>query len=348
MTRTTQAYTRNTAQEAPPLPNKLVKLLSEARWLVFAGVTLYLMLIFLTYSKADPGWSHASVVPQLNNVGGRIGAWLADLLFYIFGFSAWWWCVMFLRSVLTGYRRLSQRFLVQAEQEPEPEHHQEVWIRGIGFVLMMIGSVAIEYLRMYTLRAQLPRAPGGVLGELIGRVAQSAFGFTGATLFLLLIFGIGFSLFFHVSWLSVAERIGALIERGIEGIRKLIAAREDRKVGHVAAVKREEVVVQERAKIVEAPPIRIEPQVVTVPKSERVEKEKQVSLFADMPDTNLPPLSLLDEPPEAQETVSVETLEFTSRLIEKKLSDFGIEVKVVAAYPGPVITRYEIEPATGV
>ncbi|HYC42720.1 MAG TPA: DNA translocase FtsK, partial [Noviherbaspirillum sp.] len=86
----------------------------------------------------------------------------------------------------------------------------------------------------------------------------------------------------------------------------------------------------------------------TVPKSERVEKEKQVSLFADLPDTNLPPLSLLDEPPPAQETVSVETLEFTSRLIEKKLSDFGVEAKVVAAYPGPVITRYEIEPATGV
>jgi S-DNA-T family DNA segregation ATPase FtsK/SpoIIIE len=347
MTRTTQAYTRNTApQEAPPLPNKLVKLLSEARWLVFAGVTLYLMLIFLTYSKADPGWSHANVVPRLNNVGGRIGAWLADLLFFIFGFSAWWWCVMFLRSVWVGYRRLSQRFLLQAE--PEPEHHHEVWIRGIGFTMMLLGSVAIEYLRMYTLKAQLPRAPGGVLGELIGRIAQSAFGFTGATLFLLLIFGIGFSLFFHVSWISVAERIGGWIEDGIAFIQNKVAAHEDRKIGHVAAVKREEVVVQERAKIVESPQIRIEPQVVVVPKSERVEKEKQVSLFADMPDTNLPPLSLLDEPPEAQETVSVETLEFTSRLIEKKLSDFGIEVKVVAAYPGPVITRYEIEPATGV
>jgi S-DNA-T family DNA segregation ATPase FtsK/SpoIIIE len=138
------------------------------------------------------------------------------------------------------------------------------------------------------------------------------------------------------------------LEDAVVRIRNQYAAREDRKVGHVAAVKREEVVVQERAKIIEAPPIRIEPQVVTVPKSERVQKEKQVALFTDLPDTNLPPLSLLDEPPAAQETVSVETLEFTSRLIEKKLSDFGVEAKVVAAYPGPVITRYEIEPATGV
>ncbi len=347
MTRTTQAYTRKTTPtETRPLPGRLVRLLSEARWFVLAAVTAYLILIFLTYSKADPGWSHANSVPQLHNWGGHIGAWVADLTLFVFGFSAWWICVFLMRSTWVGYRRLSQRFLLQ--KEPEPEHHHEMWIRAVGFVLLMIGSVALEYLRMYTLKAQLPRAPGGVLGQLIGAAAQNAFGFTGATLFLLLLFAVGFSLFFHVSWLAVAERTGAAIEDGIAAIRNLYAAREDRKLGQVAAVKREVAVVQERAKIVEAPPIRIEPQVVAVPKSERVEKERQVSLFADMPDTNLPPLSLLDEPPAAQETVSVETLEFTSRLIEKKLSDFGVDAKVVAAYPGPVITRYEIEPATGV
>jgi S-DNA-T family DNA segregation ATPase FtsK/SpoIIIE len=323
-----------------------VRLISEARWFMFAVVTVYLILVFLTYSKTDPGWSQANAVPKLHNWGGHIGAWLADLMLFIFGCSAWWWCVLLLRSVAQGYRRLSQRFLLQ--KEPEPEHRHEAWIRAIGFALLMTGSVAIEYLRMYSLKVQLPRAPGGVLGELIGRAAQNAFGFTGATLFLLLIFGIGFSLLFHVSWLAVAERIGGWLEGSVDAAGRFYTARQDRKVGHVAAVKREEVVVQERAKIVEAPPIRIEPQVVAVPKSERVEKERQVSLFTDLPDTNLPPLSLLDEPPAAQETVSVETLEFTSRLIEKKLSDFGVEAKVVAAYPGPVITRYEIEPATGV
>ncbi|MEC4722129.1 DNA translocase FtsK 4TM domain-containing protein [Noviherbaspirillum sp. CPCC 100848] len=347
MTRTSQAYTRNTKPpETNPMPNRLVRLLSEARWFLLTVVTAYLIIIFLTYSKADPGWSQANVVPHLNNWGGRIGAWLADLMLFIFGISAWWCCVFLLRSVWKGYRRLSQRFLLQIE--PEPEHHHEVWVRAIGFVLMLLGSVAIEHLRMYSLKAQLPRAPGGVLGELLGGAAQAAFGFTGATLFMLLLFGVGFSLFFQISWLNVAERIGAAIEIAVIRMQTLYSAREDRKAGQAAAEKREEVVVQERAKIVEAPPIRIEPQVVAVPKSERVEKERQVSLFADLPDTNLPPLSLLDEPPAAQETVSVETLEFTSRLIEKKLSDFGVEAKVVAAYPGPVITRYEIEPATGV
>jgi S-DNA-T family DNA segregation ATPase FtsK/SpoIIIE len=347
MSRTTQAYTRKTNQpETQPLPGKLVRLLSEARWFVLAVVTVYLIIIFLTYSRVDPGWSQANVVPKLNNWGGRIGAWLADLMLYIFGASAWWWCVLLLRSVWTGYRRLSQRFLLQ--KEPEPEHRHEVYIRAIGFGLLILGSVALEHLRMHSLKVQLPLEPGGVLGKLLGNASQTAFGFTGATLFLLLIFGVGFSLMFHVSWMAVAERIGGALEDAVVRIRNQYAAREDRKVGHVAAVKREVAVVQERAKIVEAPPIRIEPQVVSVPKSERVQKEKQVALFTDLPDTNLPPLSLLDEPPKAQETVSVETLEFTSRLIEKKLSDFGVDAKVVAAYPGPVITRYEIEPAIGV
>jgi len=346
MTRTTEAYTRKTAPRAQPLPSRLARLVYEARWLVLAALALYLVLILLSYSKADPGWSHANVVPKLSNWGGKVGAWLADLLLFIFGLSAWWWCVLLLRTVTSGYRRLSQKFLLQ--QELEAPHRQEGLIRAIGFGLLLCGSLGLETIRLYTLKAQLPRAPGGVLGELIGGAAQNAFGFTGATLFLLLLFGLGFSLFFHVSWLAVAERLGGALEDSVLWLRTLYDARQDRRVGVVAAVKREGVVVQERAKTVEAAPVRIEPQVVAVQKSERVEKEKQAMLFHDLRDTDLPPLSLLDEAPPVQQTVSIETLEFTSRLIEKKLSDFGVEAKVVAAYPGPVITRYEIEPATGV
>jgi S-DNA-T family DNA segregation ATPase FtsK/SpoIIIE len=365
---TTSSYTRNPTAVRQPLPNRLVRLLSEARWIALAVCFLYFLLILLSYNKGDPGWSHANVVPKVANLGGRAGAWLADLLLFIFGFSAWWWCVCFLRMVWQGYRRLSDKFITETERAPEHQH--EVVFRWAGFVLMFAGSVGLEYLRLWSLRVELPRAPGGVLGQLIGHASHVAFGFTGATLLLLLLFGLGFSLFFQVSWLAVAERIGSALEVTIDWFRLRYEDREDRKRGEVAAVKRDEVVVHERAKYVEkhapaalgkaepqlgmpvvssAAPIKIEPQVMAVAKSERVEKEKQAPLFRDLPgDSTLPPLSLLDEPPEAQETVSVETLEFTSRLIEKKLSDFGVEAKVVAAYPGPVVTRYEIEPATGV
>ncbi|MFZ1180533.1 MAG: DNA translocase FtsK 4TM domain-containing protein [Herbaspirillum sp.] len=344
MTKTSQAYTRHTKAAAPPLPGRLVRLLYEARWLTLMTLLIYLTLILLTYSSNDPGWSVTSTVSHLHNWGGRVGAWLANLMLYIFGMSAWWWCVLLAHSTWRGYRYLSHRFLVP---RPEPGHRQEGLVRAIGFVFLLSGSLGIEYMRMYSLEAQMPHAPGGVLGEMIGSAAQSSLGFTGATLLLLLLFGLGVSLFFHVSWLEIAERIGDFIEDGICWVRSRYLARQDRKVGRVAAVRREEVVVQERARIVEAQPIRIEPQVVAVPKSGRTGKERQTSLFEDM-DSSLPPLSLLDDAPPAQQTMSVETLEFTSRLIEKKLSDFGVAVKVVAAYPGPVITRYAIEPATGV
>jgi len=346
----TSAYTRSTTERAP-LPNRLVRLLSEARWFALAALCLYFVLILLSYDKADPGWSHANVVPKVANLGGRMGAWMSDLLLFIFGFSAWWFCIYLIRFVWHGYRRLTNRFVL--EKEEDPEHSHEGIIRLIGFACLLIGSMGLEYLRMYTLHVELPRAPGGVLGQLIGHGMHVGLGFTGATLMLLLLFGMGFSLFFHVSWMAVAERIGELIETAIDWVVLRYEDREDRRQGEVAMVKREEVVVKEREKHVEkhpvaAPPVKIEPQVVTVVKSERVEKEKQASLFRDLENTDLPPLALLDEPPPAQETVAVETLEFTSRLIEKKLSDFGVEAKVVAAYPGPVVTRYEIEPATGV
>ncbi|RSZ56593.1 DNA translocase FtsK [Massilia atriviolacea] len=390
MTKTSQSsnasYTRKPVVRQP-LPNRVVRLLSEARWIALAVVFLYFVMILLSYNKGDPGWSHEVQVSQVSNLGGRAGAYLADLLLFIFGFSAWWWCICFLRILWKGYRSLNQK--LEPATEDDPEHQQEAVIRWLGFAVLFVGSLGLEFLRMWSLAVQLPRAPGGVLGQLIGHAAHAAFGFTGATLLLLLLFGLGFSLFFHVSWLGVAERIGGAIENAIDWFRLRYQDREDRKQGEAAAVKRDEVVVHERAKHVEkhvaAPPVRIEPQVMEVALSERALKEKlldkpfdkpfdrpldapaprpaeselkikiekqperQAPLFRDLPgDSSLPPLSLLDDAPQVQETVSIDTLEFTSRLIEKKLSDFGVDAKVVAAYPGPVVTRYEIEPATGV
>ncbi|MGI4717104.1 MAG: DNA translocase FtsK 4TM domain-containing protein [Janthinobacterium lividum] len=401
----TSGYTRTarSAGSRQPLPGRLSRLLSEARWIAMAVAFLYFVLILLSYNKGDPGWSHANAVPKIANLGGKAGAWLSDLLLFIFGFSAWWWGVIFLRGVLRGWRRLTGRI---APPE-EPPHAGEMYVRWTGFAIMFAGSLGLEYLRLWSWHLELPRAAGGVLGQLIGHSAHVAFGFTGATLLLLLLFGLGFSLFFQVSWLAVAERIGESVENTIGWFRLRMEDHEDRRQGELATVKRDEAVVQERQKFAEkhpeptpivkaepvleapraesraesrtesraeptilppsmpaslamtasgpspqaasAPSIKIEPQMTSVPKSERAQKEMQTPLFHELANEGgLPPLALLDEAPPAQEAVAVETLEFTSRLIEKKLSDFGVEAKVVAAYPGPVVTRYEIEPATGV
>jgi S-DNA-T family DNA segregation ATPase FtsK/SpoIIIE len=332
-------------QALPPARNASLaqRLLKEARWLLFAALAVYLLVILVTYHRSDPGWSQDSAVATLGNRGGHFGAYLSDLLLYIFGLSAYWWVVLCLSRVITGYRELSQVAL-------DSEHPKEemLWVRMTGFVLLLLSSVALEALRFYSSHAELPLAPGGVLGHLLGGWASHVLGYTGATLALLVLFAVGLSLFTGQSWLTFAEHVGAGLEWIFVRAQKRKEINEDRRVGEVAAIQREEVILQERSRQTETPPMRIEPQVTGVPQSERVAKERQVPLFADMPESDLPPLSLLAEPPVRQETVSAETLDFTSRLIEKKLKDFGVDVKVVAAYPGPVITRYEIEPAVGV
>ncbi len=345
MSAANEAYTRST-KKTVAAPSRSLVLLLEAKWLLYAALSICLILILVSYSQADPGWSRSVSVSHIHNIGGQWGAKIADVLLYVFGFSAWWWCVASIRQVFRNYAGLSAPKKLDQEDTPDP-HPLEKVSDMLGFALILGGSMGLEYLRLYSWKVALPLAPGGVLGEVLGKAAYHALGFSGATLAFLMALALGISLYFQVSWLTIAERVGGLIEGLYLFIQHKAEDAEDRRVGQTARVKRE-VVVQERAKPVEAQPVRIEPQVVAVQKSERVEKERQVSLFNDIPDTNLPPLNLLDEPPAVQETVSVQTLEYTSRLIEKKLADFGVEAKVVAAYPGPVITRYEIEPATGV
>jgi S-DNA-T family DNA segregation ATPase FtsK/SpoIIIE len=188
-----------------------------------------------------------------------------------------------------------------------------------------------------------------MIGEVVARVLQSGFGFTGATLILLALFATTLSLFTGISWLTVIEKVGAGLEYASVWVFERWQSWQDRKAGAIAAERREAMVEEKREILIdEHEPIRIESPVVEIPKSTRVQKERQEPLFRDLPDTPLPPLKLLDEASSDIEVLSSETLEYTSRLIEKKLGDFGVQVRVLAAYPGPVITRYEIEPAVGV
>ena len=346
MSKNISSYDRKKQDSQPVTPSRSSRLITEAWWFVLIAVTIYFFLIFLTFNKADPGWSHANQVASISNLGGRIGAWISDLPFFTFGLSAWWLILWMVRAIWTGYRRISRLLLLQ--EEPEPSWLRDKILKNAGFIILLVSSTGVEYLRMYNTTARLPGIPGGVIGEIVGKATQHYFGFTCGTLLLVLLCALGFSLFLQMSWLQLVERIGTFIESIYFLGKRIYTTREDRKIGQVATVKREETVKEEKAKATEAPPMRIEPQITDVPKSERAEKERQVVLFNDLHDSELPPLSLLDAVGAQQETVSVETLEFTSRLIEKKLSDFGVNVRVVAAYPGPVVTRYEIEPATGV
>ncbi|HET9350118.1 MAG TPA: DNA translocase FtsK 4TM domain-containing protein, partial [Burkholderiales bacterium] len=324
---------RPASKGGTPLPARLAGLLREARWLLVIAAGLYLLLVFATFQRSDPGWSHSATDAVARNGGGAFGAWLADLLLYLFGVSAYWWVALCAYIVVWGYRRLDGARLAAALG---------------GFALLIGSSAALERLRMHSLAVELPLAPGGLIGEALSVPLAGALGLTGATLALLTFTAIGFSLFIGVSWLTIFEAVGTGLEKAYVGAFAAWDRRRDRKLGSRAREEREAQVEIEKRREVEHPPLRIEPALAEIKKSERVQKERQAPLFEHLPDTPLPPLKLLDEAAGGGETIAAETLEFTSRLIEKKLSDFGVAVKVLAAYPGPVITRYDIEPAVGV
>ncbi len=320
-----------------PLPERIAAVLHEARWLVLAAIALYLVMVLGGYDRADPGWSHASVVEQLHNPGGRFGAWLSDLALFLFGLSAWWWVIMLVGGCVWLSRSADRR-----------EDRRPLFVALGGFLLVLLASCALEAIRFHSMGAELPVGPGGMVGIELGRLISGAFGFTGGTLLLLVTLGVGLSAMTGVTWLRAAETVGRALELAWFASVSAWARWRDRRIGEQVAEQREAVVEAERRKPTRRrEPVRIEVPEVEVQKSERVEKERQQTLFADLPGS-LPPLALLDEAKADIDPPSPESLELISRQIERKLADFNVEVKVLAAYPGPVITRYEIEPATGV
>ncbi len=327
------------------LPHRMSRLFTEIRWILQVALGLFLVMALLSYSRKDPSWTHAVSVDRISNWAGRVGAYTSDILLLVFGLSSYWLIVLLARRIIANYRRITQPPVVDEDASKD-----RTWLaEAFAFVLVLLASDGIEALRMWSLKVQLPRAPGGGVGDIVARHVSHALGFTGATLFLLILLGIGLSLYFRFSWLLVCEKVGDGIMNAVTGAQLRREAGRDRKVGEEAASKRESKVVRSRVKQEDHEPMMIVPPVATPARSERAEKESQVPFFKDLPgDSTLPPLALLDPPPKTQETIAADTLEYTSRLIEKKLKDFGVEVSVVAAYPGPVVTRYEIEPATGV
>ena len=314
-------------------------MLREAKWLILVAVAGYLLLIFATFHRGDPGWSHSATGGVARNAGGVVGALVSDVALYLFGLSAYWWVALCVYVVVWGYRRLNGTRLID---------RRPLVLALAGFAVLLVSSAALERLRLHSLPVELPLAPGGLIGNLVGAQTGAALGFTGATLVLLTLAAVGFSLFTGISWIAVAEVVGTMLEAGYGFAVRARDRRRDRKLGVRAREERDFVVGAEKKREDEHPPLRIELPLAEIRQSERVQKEKQAPLFEDLPDTPLPPLKLLDEARAGGEQVTPETLEFTSRLIEKKLSDFGVAVKVIAAYPGPVITRYEVEPAVGV
>ena len=351
-------------------PYSQFRFAQEISLFVTALVLLFWLTALLTYSVTDSAWSTSGVGDHIHNWMGRVGAWLADLTYFLTGFSAWWlvlgawnlWRISVLRwmqpPIESEVKPRSSRSKVEAVS-PSTRALLLMKLRRSGRVLAWFGllaaSATLEWTRLHSLDVHLPGEAGGLLGGTIGAYAQSWLGFTGSALLALVLASALIAVVFKFSWGQLCERLGALPLDWLRNRRERLEQREDERIGLAASREREEIVLGDFGGLdpdaeprLEPVPVVIEPTLQPARTSERVLKEAQKPLFDEMPDSKLPQVSLLDQAGVQGETVSGDALEMTSRLIEKKLKDFGVEVRVVAAAPGPVITRYEIEPATGV
>ncbi|MGB7301698.1 MAG: DNA translocase FtsK 4TM domain-containing protein [Burkholderiaceae bacterium] len=331
------------------LPESVLRLLREIRWISLAFLAFFLFLILATYDPQDPGWSHVIQTSTIHNFGGRVGAWFSDLFLYLFGLTSYLLILMLGVGVVRGIRAKAPLAATEIVTEDD-DAGRFAWERYVGFAVFFASAMALEASRLHSIDASLPLAPGGLIGNSLAGISIGALGAVGGTLLILLGLAAGFSLWSGQSWLNIAERIGFGVEWLVTRVIAFVSAIRDRRAGEIAATEREEQVEELRRYFDEAPqPIKITPPVTRVEPSERAVLERQTILFSDLPsDSDMPAVSLLDLPTESGPMVSEETLQYTSRLIEKKLADFNVAARVEGALPGPVITRYEIEPATGV
>ena len=214
-----------------PLPPQLASLLREAWWLLMAVLAVYLVLVLASYSSLDPSWSHSSSDPTVRNYGGAFGAWLSDMLLYVFGLSAWWLVVFCLVAIAWGYQRMET---LGFKLNP-------ITVAAIGgFLLLLFSSASIEAIILAEKALNLPLSAGGMFGHFIGLGIARGLGLSGAYLLLSVLAAIGFSLFTGLSWLDIMERLGGALEDGALKLWQQWQARRDREIGKEIAQKREE------------------------------------------------------------------------------------------------------------
>jgi S-DNA-T family DNA segregation ATPase FtsK/SpoIIIE len=318
----------------------VARALREGAVILAGALALMLLVALSSYDPLDPGFSFTGVAGASSETGthnliGRQGAWLADALFFLFG-----WPAYLLPAVLAGA-------CIQAVRHRDAPSLSRLnhLVRIGGFALLLAATCALATLHWPP--GYLRQTAGGVMGGLIGEWLSLNLNFTGATVLLLACLMSGVSLAFGVSWLNVIDGLGAAVWQGIDRLRQWRQRLRDEAVGDERRAARKEVLELDKERSATRKKPRIEAPAPQPIKSERVEKERQVPLFTAKPG-ELPPLQLLDDPQAQEAAYSDEALEAMSRLVELKLKDFGVEVEVVAVLPGPVVTRFEMRPAPGV
>lgn len=318
--------------------------------LVLMALALFLFTALITYHTSDPGWSYTGSREAIHNAAGVVGAWFSDVLYNLFGYLS------FLFPVIIAYSGWLVLRSNHIEVDKDIDYH-EMGIRWLGFMVTVAMGCALTSMHFSIVEGSLPLDGGGILGLWLSDAMAGSLGLLGSTLILLAVFLAGITLFSGISWFRVIDTIGSVTLLSYNWVQETVLAfiegRQVKRAGEEAKQQRQEVVAASKKKqaVREArgsSDVRIEPVVKKVEISERMDREKQIQLFEAPSDSELPALRLLDPPKPQEKGFSNDALEALSRLVEIKLADFGIEVEVVAVHPGPVITRFEMEPAAGI
>ncbi len=315
--------------------------LREAGMLLSFAIASYVLVALISYNAQDASWSHSGTSNQILNFGGIAGAWIADLLFYLFGFLS------FLLPIMMFYNGI---ILVRTRNLSPEDINQMLVIRWSGFILTLISGCALSGLHFGVDPSVMPLDAGGILGQITGNYFSHGLGFLGATVLHMALFLAGLTLFTGISWLALIDNVGKYTIMFIEKLIDRYYLTKDNMEGKRVRIDRQESFSAEIEKQEKRRPVKIEPVVQQLEQSIRVEKEKQIPLFhtTNTSVSGIPSLSLLDDPKPQKTGYSAAALEAMSHQLEIKLKDFGIEVQVESVHPGPVITRFEILPAPGV
>lgn len=340
----------------------LINLINDIFWLMALMVTLFAFLALASFNMNDPAWSrgnghNASPI----NLAGLTGAYMADIGYYVCGYSVWWAIFAAAITLYHSFRPLNARSLNSSTEDKD----YNVWLTMIGLIIMLIFSPILENLVWASsLDKELPLGTGGLIGQSLGKLLQFFFGMSGSLLISVFIMLMGFSLILQVSWLTVIEKIGAHLEwlwcKLLRKPHRLIAAIPNQKTLrrvvkqakniNASQIKKPSLATSNRKSVTVRTEATIQPDLFKPeqPASSTTASVVKPSAPINTEHTTLPDIDLLNKPEAQVPAVNTRHLQQTAEHIETKLKEFGVDVEVISATTGPVITRFEIEPAQGV
>lgn len=356
------------------LPSFFFKRISEGVFIFVSACALFVLLSLCTYELTDPSWTHVSKVnSEIANAGGQVGAYIADALYFVFGYFA------FLLPLCAAYVAW---FILKDYRSFKVANRPAMFLRGSGLIFLMIGGCGLLSLEPQIGAIDTYHSAGGVLGSFISGGFEFAMSIKGASLLLLAIFLVGVTLLTGLSWVYATEKIGSfsllIFQSLMTNFSNLIAkitkvhgkklTPANKALPSLSPIQRE----KPESKLIpnlgldnlnfSKPVNTVQPVIPTLTTAPKLIKEVVKEIVKEQPKEprgpknppmssgGLPSLSLLDKglPGKPLGGYTHEELENVSREVEQHLLDFGIQADVVAVHPGPVITRYELQLAAGI